>query len=402
MTEIYLNQPRVEGRRIYYSWTPNVLFKGSEYYVEYLDLKEINTTPSALLEGYLAVCLVFGVLGDVVIHMPGELSPDVLKSWYRLIEDASRKMYKERFNLKIVESENEAQETNENKGDGFEVGLLFGGGTESLLALGRLLDQKTSPFLLSLWGSQWRGSELDINKDRFALEEDLAKEFHLKMFRVTTNLKSLIDSKDFYPYLKNEANIFNAVLFLPINLSLVYPVMPQLKIKKIISGNEKESSSDREYYSLSSEMTKNLENCSQYAKYFSDLESLYKIEVIRDLHIKYPELGKYQFSCWRSSGRRWCLKCEKCLRNFIVYRIFDVEPSRVGIEEDLLVKDQDHLLWEIRNNATVKEEWRSIYLEAQKKNKTEIARFIRPVFQNILVRRINFALKRLKLINERR
>ncbi len=70
------------------------------------------------------------------------------------------------------------------------------------------------------------------------------------------------------------------------------------------------------------------------------LEPIHEIAIMRILHKRYPEIGKYQSSCElaekpRSDGR-WCEHCSKCARMYIFLLAHGVNPKSVGFTHDLL------------------------------------------------------------------
>lgn len=388
MTKIFLKKPQIEGNRIYLSWEPNVLFNGSGYWVQYLNLNNIDVCPQGLLEAYLPVCLAFCALGDVEINFPYPFDPHVLKSWEKVLRDTSRRLFKRKFGVRFNNLGPEEGSHSENSAH--ETGLLLGGGSESLLTLAYLLDKGISPYLISLWGSHWPGSDLELNRDRYNMEEKLSNEFSLKMFRITTNFRDLLEGCQLRSYLSREVYFLNSVLFLPLNLSLLYPVAQQIGLKRIVSGHEKENSIG--YYSLSPEMTHNLRTCSWFVEYAPFLEDLRKIDIVKNLHLSYPGIGKYQTSCWRAKNERWCLKCEKCLRNYSIFKIYGINPVDIGMDEHTMKQNLATLMssagWEIAQNDALRQEWGPIRDEAKKRHCTEVTHIISQIFKRYPLRKM--------------
>jgi len=391
-TYITLHQPKIEGNRLFLSWEPHYLLTDSNYWLEYAGSKELHCQPDALLEAYLPICLAFSLLGDVAISLPGPLAPHVLETWKRVCCDTSLALSKRTSRIEFIIPD--SQETlSPEKANLKETALLFGGGSESLLTLAHLLEKKISPYLVSLWGAGWQGSDPVTNHARFVLEEQLCQEFGLRIFRVRTNIRRLFDNnKNFKPYLPRGAFIINAALFLPINISVLLPVAEQLNLREIVSGNEKESSLELGCYSLSYRMTKNLNTPGKYVKYYSYLEDLSKVEILRELHHKYPRIGKYQYSCWRSINERWCLNCEKCLRNYLIYKIFDIELSTVGMEEVRILLNLANIIRETkkkcRKHRAFFAEWSGIKKAAIAQNKKEIVKIIDSFCRQSFIKRI--------------
>lgn len=81
---------------------------------------------------------------------------------------------------------------------------------------------------------------------------------------------------------------------------------------------------------------------------FSSLvEPLYEIAIMKILHFRYPEIGKYQMSCFAeekpAETKRWCGVCSKCARIYIFLRALGISPKRVGFNQDMLLEKKRHL-----------------------------------------------------------
>ncbi|MDP2586164.1 MAG: hypothetical protein Q8P32_00105 [Candidatus Komeilibacteria bacterium] len=74
----------------------------------------------------------------------------------------------------------------------------------------------------------------------------------------------------------------------------------------------------------------------------SSLEPLEEIHIFYLLHRRYPELGKYQFSCSAeeplAKGSAWCHACYKCARIYLFARALGFDPAALGFKENLLDK----------------------------------------------------------------
>ena len=70
------------------------------------------------------------------------------------------------------------------------------------------------------------------------------------------------------------------------------------------------------------------------------IEPLHDIAIARILHTRYPEIAKYQMSCFPDEndfGRDhfWCGHCTKCARVYAYLRAIGVDPRRVGLDTDM-------------------------------------------------------------------
>ena len=75
--------------------------------------------------------------------------------------------------------------------------------------------------------------------------------------------------------------------------------------------------------------------------------SLNDLAIIKILHARYPEIGKYQISCFadrkEAKFKRWCSACSKCARIYILLLANGVDPMTLGFENDMLSIKYRHL-----------------------------------------------------------
>lgn len=64
------------------------------------------------------------------------------------------------------------------------------------------------------------------------------------------------------------------------------------------------------------------------------VEPIHEMFITYILHRRYPEIGRFQMSCFSEGGeakkRRWCGVCEKCARMYIFLRALNISPDRCG------------------------------------------------------------------------
>lgn len=89
---------------------------------------------------------------------------------------------------------------------------------------------------------------------------------------------------------------------------------------------------------LSSNATAKVLGCN--AVFASLIEPIHEIAIMKILHSRYPEIGKYQMSCFAdeeiAKNRRWCGICSKCARIYIFMMALGIPPKKVGFIEDML------------------------------------------------------------------
>ncbi len=70
---------------------------------------------------------------------------------------------------------------------------------------------------------------------------------------------------------------------------------------------------------------------------------LNEIAVIRCLHEGFPELARYQMSCFCEDPvtleHRWCCNCSKCARNYAFIRAMGADPKEVGFWRDMFTDE---------------------------------------------------------------
>lgn len=74
------------------------------------------------------------------------------------------------------------------------------------------------------------------------------------------------------------------------------------------------------------------------------IEPLHDLAITHILHTRYPEVAKYQMSCFpdeNDHGRtaHWCGHCTKCARNFAFMKANGIDPARAGFTTDMFQRD---------------------------------------------------------------
>jgi hypothetical protein len=344
---IVLNPPKVDKNRVYYSWAPNRGFKKTGFWVEYPDLEQILAGPGKLAEAYFPVCLGLAAGGPARFVLPARVDEAVLENWRKAIETASQKLYRRPASLSF---ETTGPEPDYRKGPFTDTALFFGGGTESLLCLARLRAEGESPWLVSLGGTDWAGSDPEGNPDKFRMDEKISSDLNLRLLRVRTNFKEAVNSPNWPPLAKPDVSMVNASLLLPFFLSFMMPVCEQLGIGRLINGNEKMNFPD-EYFCFSPAMTSRMTRIARDIVYEPCLSDILKEEVCEELYGKYPVYASYQYSCWRNRGQRWCYRCESCLEYYMLAKQNRLPISTLGMSEAEIRRNLRRLIWEVSSSA---------------------------------------------------
>lgn len=139
------------------------------------------------------------------------------------------------------------------------------------------------------------------------------------------------------------------------------PIVNSMKSKYILYGNEK--SCDDNYlnkegyasypvFDQSSnwliELDKIAKTINKDISVSSLIEPIYELGIMKILHNRYPEIGKYQMSCFPDENEYgkahyWCEHCSKCARIFIFMKANGLDPKSVGFKTDMLALEHKRL-----------------------------------------------------------
>lgn len=93
------------------------------------------------------------------------------------------------------------------------------------------------------------------------------------------------------------------------------------------------------------------------AIFSSLIEPLHDMAIMKILHYRYPDIAKYQLSCFAdeepSKTHRWCGICSKCARIYIFLLALGIPPKRVGFTQNMMVREKRHLFSIFANRKKV-------------------------------------------------
>ena len=74
------------------------------------------------------------------------------------------------------------------------------------------------------------------------------------------------------------------------------------------------------------------------------IEPLHDLAITKILHTRYPDIAKYQMSCFPDENdygksAHWCGHCTKCARNFVFMQANGINPTRVGLNVDMFQRE---------------------------------------------------------------
>lgn len=99
----------------------------------------------------------------------------------------------------------------------------------------------------------------------------------------------------------------------------------------------------------------------------SAIEPINEIATTYVLHHRYPEVAKYQYSCFAEeasrSTSRWCGMCEKCATMYLFFKALGIDPMTVGMKDNLF-KENKRKLYVLFDSSKRKDTWRDEQLLA--------------------------------------
>ncbi|MFC1769248.1 hypothetical protein ACFLZX_05805 [Nanoarchaeota archaeon] len=188
-------------------------------------------------------------------------------------------------------------------------------------------------------------------KHRRNLRNRFKKEFNATVY----NLRDLTLALSDYQLLKIKKTHFGYANALTGFALIMLPFNYVHKAKYIVVGNEQ---SCNDYY-MNKEGYKSFPVSDQSANStkqndvitktlskgavstLSLIEPIHEIAVMKILHNRYPQYGRYQMSCFpddHKSGamNRWCHKCSKCARMAIFAHGLGIDLNKLGFKESML------------------------------------------------------------------
>ncbi|MBN2518552.1 MAG: hypothetical protein JXB14_06905, partial [Candidatus Altiarchaeota archaeon] len=184
-----------------------------------------------------------------------------------------------------------------------------------------------------------------------------SEEFNTKMIELSNELE-LLSSTKLFNLPKNNITL---CLLMTNFCFTVLPFSNFYKTKYLMFGNE-QSCNDSYHnkdgfrcfpvFDQSSDWTVQLDNVSQImtnglVNTCSIVEPIHEIAIMKILHSRYSDMGKYQMSCFteneNAKRNHWCQSCSKCARMFIFMKALNIDPRQFGYDHDLLAKENRDL-----------------------------------------------------------
>lgn len=233
--------------------------------------------------------------------------------------------------------------------------VLFSFGKESLLTYSLLKELGVMPVLIFMKEPQ---SSFENTHKR-----KLAQKFY----------KNIGETVEFFPLsigkLRQETNFaWGWDIILSQYAFILLPFYFYHQARYLFFGNEQSCNfytSDQEGYFINpvfEQSTSALQLLQDIPKLFfiqthigSLVEPIHEIFITYILHHSYPEIGRFQMSCFseepEAKKRRWCGVCEKCARLYIFFKALNISPEKVGFYNSDMLSHKKEPFYVIFNHG---------------------------------------------------
>ncbi|MFH0773493.1 MAG: hypothetical protein V1922_04245 [bacterium] len=212
--------------------------------------------------------------------------------------------------------------------------LLFSFGKDSLLTLGLIDEIGIKPIIMFM-------------EEPHSKYENFHKTILVRQFK-----KEFTHLVDFFPVSfgnirQNNGYYWGWDIILSQYILTLIPYCFYYRTKYIFLGNEQSCNSYSMHHSgfiinpVYEQSVKAMQLLQDIPKLFSIkthvgsiIEPIHELFITFILHNRYPNLAKYQTSCFldnhQARKRRWCGICEKCARMYVFFRALQIDPVSIG------------------------------------------------------------------------
>jgi hypothetical protein len=183
------------------------------------------------------------------------------------------------------------------------------------------------------------------------------KEFKTKVNRIDSSVQLLHDFK-YFRIPRTEWGYGHLITEFSME---ILPFAHYNKTKYLVFGNEKSCNDEyfnnegiksfpsydqtHEWMKQLELMTKTMTNNKVHV--MSVLEPINEIAIVKILHTRYKEIGKYQMSCFPDDNpggkeNAWCQDCSKCARIFVLMKANNIDPKTIGFTKNMFDKEFMH------------------------------------------------------------
>jgi hypothetical protein len=226
--------------------------------------------------------------------------------------------------------------------------ILFSFGKDSLLTLGLATEVGIKPIVMFI--EEPKSKYENIQKTKLVKKFKNEFQYSVDFFKISIG-----------HIRQNRGNYWGWDIILSQYILTLIPYAFYYRTKYILLGNEQSCNSYTLHRSgffinpVYEQSAKAMQLLQDIPKFFqirthvgSFIEPIHEIFITYILHHRYPELSKYQTSCFledrAARTRRWCGNCEKCARMYIFLRALHISPASVGFPNvSMLSKKKKHL-----------------------------------------------------------
>ena len=400
MNEYVITAQRVSDRRLEYTWTPNP-FPGASniMWVEYpFDIAQIKghdvlypVLPLFLALGFADARfhLVSPASGQSAVNDDDSVFQQVLSNWLDIVEAEAVENFGKRIH---VEADIDGQMVERGAAGRVpapsplrrtETALFLGGGAESLLALAELTEQNIQPHLISYLGPGWIGSDPAKNENKVLQDRRTAQELGLPLHHIHSNIYGLFGQMqgDLSGRMIVDAYFANRGPFTATQVSLAAPLTAICSLGTLHLGHENQPEDEINFHCFTKSFTDKLAWCfSPKLAYRRTQWELLKVDVFEKLCTKHSRFLKFQYSCFNNEHERWCFACEKCLRYYILFKLFDVPLDVVEFDEARMLRNFARAHAEIAGHVWTegysRDTYSGILARARARGKKDVSEFL--------------------------
>jgi len=257
--------------------------------------------------------------------------PIVMRAPFDLVRGAYWRAYLARFAELSQSLSFERRANNVERGEGAlletvrgtsNVGILFGGGVESLFGLFKLAS--LNPHLFAVVGPGFMNNDHARSSIKEEVEARLQADMGVRLHRVETNARRLwIVSDDAVPN-----KLCTGLLF----YFYMRPMMAALGVELLLKVSEFEEAQNFSDYDQSIN-PRFLSHISDGPVFVPFLNAYSKIQMFEELS-RTPYFD-YVYSCLNNTDKRWCGRCSKCRRLAEYGRRLGIDTGRIGLDPSI-------------------------------------------------------------------
>ncbi len=272
---------------------------------------------------------------------------DLPSSTFEYKTQDAEKLKKQFLSTKIIFSnkkqiqDKQTKKEKKNKDTNADATILLSLGKDSLLTLAVSKEIGLNPVVMYI-NDTISPAENKIKIETF---QNLIKNKILSRGHIITN--SIEKLNDFETWNRQEM-AFNYAHMVTSFYFISLPITDFYNSRYIMTGNEKNmdfylKKKDRKLYPVvdqtmkyTKKQDKMLKTFDKDLSAFSIIRPITDLAIIKILHTRYPEIAKFQISCYgldASNKKRWCQECFACTGASLFLSAFDINPKKIGLKK---------------------------------------------------------------------